>query len=129
MGWWSREFKACSFAVKLRYFHCTIFVHKFLFSYFLYFRNSRKLQLYWKRDSGTGFPCEFCEIWELVYRTTLDDCFLNCCLEQSRKFSWGKKLHIVRPVDIWLGSKRASAQILILKNGMRNLESKAMLKC
>ena len=39
------------------------------------------------------------------------------------------KLHIVILVDIWLGSKWASAHKRILKNKMKNVENKAMLKC
>ena len=42
-----REFKGCSFAVKMSSSHSTIFVHEFAFYFiyfiFLYFNNSRKL--------------------------------------------------------------------------------------
>ena len=39
------------------------------------------------------------------------------------------KLHIIIFVDVWLGSKWACAQRRILKNRMKNVENKAMLKC
>ena len=39
------------------------------------------------------------------------------------------KLHIISPADVWLGSKWASAQKVILKNRMKNVKNMAMLKC
>ena len=46
------------------------------------------LQLYLKRDSGTGVSCEFCEISNntFSYRTPLCDCFCLLC-SQKKTFS------------------------------------------
>ena len=39
------------------------------------------------------------------------------------------KLCIISPLDVWLGFKCASAERIILKNRMKNIENKVMLKC
>ena len=76
----------------MRYIRSQIFV---LFLFFCILVTRENCNFIEKETLAQVFPVN-----KLVYGTTLDGCFLNCYLEQSGKFSWGKKLHIVRSVDI-----------------------------
>ena len=59
-------------------------------------------------------------------RTAASETVTGNSLENSGR---NGKLDIISSIDVWLGSKWASAQRLILKNRMKNVENKAMLKC
>ena len=83
-----------------------------------------------KRDSVTG-----AFLWILQslvnfilehLRTAASETITENSLRNSAR---NVKLHIIRAVEVWLGSKWASAQRLILKNRMKNAENKAMLNC
>ena len=69
---------------------------------------------------------KFCDFFIEHLRTAASKTVTEESLRNSAR---NGKLHIISPVDVWLGSKWGSAQRLILENKMKNVENKAMLKC
>ena len=157
MRWWNRKFKACSFAVKkspprrhkmsfqrrydiLRYRttlkrRCVstgLFVALYLFTNLCFARtfclSIIRKHCIKKRLCHRCFPVDFENFCKLYYRKPPDGCFWNYYWQQPKKFSPEWKTHIISPVEVWLGSKRAPAQGLILKNKIKNIENKAMIK-
>ena len=84
MGWGNREFKACSFAVKMSSF----FTNMYFALIFLYFHKSRRPVISLKKRLWNKcFPVNFAKFSEhLFYRTPPDDCW-NFYWDQPRKFS------------------------------------------
>ena len=129
MGWWNWEFKACSFAVKMSSFRRAMSVYNVVFcSDFLYFNNSKKLHQ--KDTLSQVFSCGFCKILRTFFVEHLRTAASKIIKESSPVNSARNgKLYIIILVDVWLGSKWASPQRSILKNRMKNVQNKAMLKC
>ena len=111
-------------------FRSAVSVYKFVFcSYFLFFNNSKKLHqketlsellsCLWILQSFSNFITEH-------LRTAVSETVTENSLRSSARTV---KLHIISPIELWLGSKWASAQRLIMKSSMKNGENKAMLKC
>ena len=105
-------------------FRNAMFVLKFVFCCYLF------VFLFNKKNSDTGIF-----LWILPN-------FVNFLIEHLRvaasdtvtenspgNSAQNDKLCIISPVDAWLGFKCASAKWIILKNKMKNVENKAMLKC
>ena len=144
MGWWNEEFKVCSFGLKMSTFRITISVYKFVFcSYFSYHYISLQICILLllfcisinqkncsKRVSDTGAFLWILQNFEDFFIEHLRTAAFKTVTEDSLGNSARNgKLHIISPVDVWLGSKWDSAQRLILENKMKNVEHKVMLKC